>query len=700
TVQLQQIWRDEIGLTDRCTSCHVGMGAATPLDNGGSLYGRHPEVGHNLTQMGCTVCHRGEGRATSRLAAHGGVEHWEEPMLPTQYLQASCGTCHGEAALIPPLAQLERGSYLFEINGCRACHVVDGTGGDIGPDLSGVALKGFDREWQIQHLRAPTSMVEGSKMMSFGHLSDAEIDDIVAYLDTLIGAPKLVRGKAIAVELGCRGCHSIGGLGGDMANLDDLARKPQPDYDFTNVEGPPTLDNWHRQHLRTPQTVAPGSVMPPFELPEEQEEALITYILSLRRPELPLSEIPEATRLARMQQRRDFPHDGPALFRTFCAACHGLDGRGQVMESLGTTVPGVMSRDVHTVLSEDALRYTLEHGRPGRHMPAWNGGDSGLTEEEIDSLVDYLRQAVPEPPTFEAVAAATVDMARGERTYNGDCGICHGRDGAGTDTAPSLTSPEFQFLADDRYLFTTITEGRVGTAMPASPNYDARTVASVTAWIRDLGGANTAPVRARGRAMDAQATEILRTDLASYRASGSAAYGEVIFEAMCVNCHGVAGRGNLGPAIANPSFLRAASDGFLAGSILFGRGQRAMLPFGPHGLVQLEGREVGDVIAYLRQLSVQKPETPGFATAQGTAARGHELYDAFCVGCHGPEGAGETAPALRNPAFLDAVTDGFLQATIIRGRRGTAMRPYARGGQLELRDINDIVAYIRSWQAD
>jgi mono/diheme cytochrome c family protein len=55
---------------------------------------------------------------------------------------------------------------------------------------------------------------------------------------------------------------------------------------------------------------------------------------------------------------------------------------------------------------------------------------------------------------------------------------------------------------------------------------------------------------------------------------------------------------------------------------------------------------------------------------------------------------------LRNPAFLDAVTDGFLQATIIRGRRGTAMRPYARGGQLELRDINDIVAYIRSWQAD
>ena len=54
--------------------------------------------------------------------------------------------------------------------------------------------------------------------------------------------------------------------------------------------------------------------------------------------------------------------------------------------------------------------------------------------------------------------------------------------------------------------------------------------------------------------------------------------------------------------------------------------------------------------------------------------------------------------------FLDAVSDGFIQATLVRGRPGTAMRSWARGGfgfgELSPKDINDIVAYIRSWQDD
>jgi mono/diheme cytochrome c family protein len=87
---------------------------------------------------------------------------------------------------------------------------------------------------------------------------------------------------------------------------------------------------------------------------------------------------------------------------------------------------------------------------------------------------------------------------------------------------------------------------------------------------------------------------------------------------------------------------------------------------------------------------------------QGTPEHGGELFGRYCIGCHGVDGQGLTAPALRNPAFLDAVTDGFLQATIVRGRPGTAMRAWARGRQgfaeLEPQDINDIVAHIRSWR--
>ncbi len=127
-----------------------------------------------------------------------------------------------------------------------------------------------------------------------------------------------------------------------------------------------------------------------------------------------------------------------------------------------------------------------------------------------------------------------------------------------------------------------------------------------------------------------------------------------------------------------------------------------MRPFGSHGFVQLEGREVGDLIVFLRRMASEPLPTPGFRTVQGTVSRGQEFYEQYCIGCHGENGAGRTAPALANAAFLDAVTDGFLQATIVRGRSGTAMRAWARGRygfeELSPREINDIVAYIRNWQ--
>ena len=704
TIGLQQIWRPEINLTDRCTSCHVGMGAAPPLVDGGPLFGKHADVGHDVARMGCTICHLGQGRATTEEAAHGSVRHWDVPMLPREHLQASCGGCHGDAAPIPPLPQVERGAYLFELHGCNACHVVDGHGGTVGPDLSGVALKGFDREWHIRHLREPTSMVENSQMMSFGHLTDDEMDDILTYLDTLIGAPDLIRGKAIAVQLGCRGCHKIGGLGGDVSvDLNEAALKPAVDYDFTHVEGPHTLANWHRQHLREPQRVAPGSTMLPYRLPETQEDALVTYILSMRNPEVGLEELPAATILARLEGKRDFPHDGGALYRVFCSACHGPEGLGQPLESLGTTVPNIRNPKVLTVMSHESLRYTLDHGRPGRFMPAWGKTGAGLSDEELETIISWLKRDLPSPPPLSEVLAAKGSVRLGGGVFLNDCSACHGLDGTGTVIAPGLTNPEFQFVADDAFIYETIARGRPGTAMPAHPHYDARTFKSLIVWIRRQGdGGSTRSVN-YARRMTKQLSETLRVRrLEDYRASGSPAYGEILFESLCVGCHGEKGRGLIGPGIGNPAFLRNASDGFIAGTVLLGRSGRPMKSFGPHGLAKLEGRQVGDLIAYLRSVGAGSTGTPGYRTVQGTIPAGKEHFTNYCAACHGKTGEGLTGPALRNPAFLDAVSDGFLQATIARGRPGTAMRAWARGGygfaELEPEEINDIVAYIRSWQ--
>ncbi len=703
-VRIRQIWRPEVKLTDRCITCHVAMGGDKPLPDGGPLYGAHPDVHHDVATMGCTGCHRGQGRATTKADAHGVVKHWEDPMLPSDLLEASCATCHGPGARVPPLAALEKGEYLFELHGCKSCH----EGGRIGPDLSGVALKGYSRDWQVQHLKDPGGTVKGSKMMRFGHLTDGEVDVLVTYMDALIGAPKLARGKALAMEKGCRGCHQIGGVGGDDGgDLADVGAKSQRALDFAHVDGERTVQNWQRQHLRQPQIVSPGSVMPAFVLSQQDEDALVTFIMSLRKPDVPMEQLPKLTILAQLHERRDYPQTGEAIYSVFCSACHGPAGAGQVMPSLGTTVPAITNPDLLSVMSEGYLRRTLATGRPGRHMPAWGTKDAGLKSAEIDLLVDFILSHRAEPPSLEEVLAAPADVSIGRARYGFDCSGCHGVAGEGTVIAPSLVNPEFLFVADDRFLYETIARGRDDTAMPSHAHYDASTIASVIAWIRSHTPTTSADSTDNEPAVwdAAMRAKVLPrlfvNEVTDYRAGGGVPHGALLFKQTCQGCHGPGGHGGIGPAIGNPGFLKTASDGFIAASILLGRGQRGMRSFDEQGLARMTEREVSDIIAYLRQSASQVAFTRLQTRVHANVKAGEELFGQLCVGCHGQSGVGRTAPALNNQGFLDSVTDGFLQATIARGRRGTAMRAWAIGGfgfaEISPEEINNLVAYIRSW---
>ena len=84
----------------------------------------------------------------------------------------------------------------------------------------------------------------------------------------------------------------------------------------------------------------------------------------------------------------------------------------------------------------------------------------------------------------------------------------------------------------------------------------------------------------------------------------------------------------------------------------------------------------------------------------GDPVNGKRIYQKVCAGCHGAEGEGKEGPALGNAAFLSAANDGFLQATILRGRLGTAMpefnRDQAKYPRLSAGEVDDIVSFIRS----
>ena len=89
-------------------------------------------------------------------------------------------------------ALIERGQQLFASNGCTACHIINGQGGAVGPNLTREGLRHRSDQWQKQHLKGPLSVymdgpTAGAQwpMPSFARLADAELDALVAYLQSL-----------------------------------------------------------------------------------------------------------------------------------------------------------------------------------------------------------------------------------------------------------------------------------------------------------------------------------------------------------------------------------------------------------------------------------------------------------------------------------------------------------------------------------
>jgi len=142
-------------------------------------------------------------------------------------------------ALRPRLPAAERGRRLAERSGCFACHGPEGSRGAANPgrlerrvpDFEGDLMMFVDdpaeiREWIRD---GATAKRAGSRtwrqqrergtlrMPAFGRrLSARQIDDLVAFVEAVSGAPEppdsLARaGLARAQALGCTGCHGPGG---------------------------------------------------------------------------------------------------------------------------------------------------------------------------------------------------------------------------------------------------------------------------------------------------------------------------------------------------------------------------------------------------------------------------------------------------------------------------------------------------------
>lgn len=501
-LQLRQVVNSNLGIADRCVSCHVSMGPGEQSVHGAALLVSHKPVVHDPAEMGCTVCHGGQGQATEKADAHGDVHFWPEPMLDKSMSQAGCGTCHVTLA-VPSEPQLKAAALAFERLDCFSCHRVDGKGGTVrpdgggmeGPDLSRTGVASFDKDWHAKHTVKSEAAKDGPWKTAFRTVSEEDRRLLELYLKMRVAAPQLVAAKSVFHTAGCLGCHKVSGVGGDDGP--DLTRagfKDPGQVSFEHVPGKGNMKNWMAEHFRAPASVVAGSQMPPSPLSEKEIQQLTFYTLSLRRKELPDVYLPKDRIQAVKFGVREFATDGATLYGAFCSGCHGLDGKGRRLPGL-VSFPSITNPDFLAIAPDQLLEHTVQHGRPGRRMPGWQKAD-GLRPVEIKAVVEHVRRLgeVSQEVDPRPARWVSAEAGHGRRVFESVCAGCHGLKGKGGE-GPALNNKVLLEAATDTYLVETISRGRRGTAMaaflepsPVRPALTKADIESVVAYLRSLEG--------------------------------------------------------------------------------------------------------------------------------------------------------------------------------------------------------------------
>ena len=393
-IEIRQIVTPEGDRVDRCTSCHLAVedpsyaGLPQPL----AYHPNHDR--HPFEKFGCTICHQGQGRATTLEAAHGPIEHWDHPMLPLKYIQSACAKCHLPAD-VPEATKLARGHAVFEESGCIGCHKLRGVGGVVGPELDKVGAN-RSPEWLLKHFKNPASVTPGSAMPPI-KASDADLDlltlyvlsftgeDLSAYYVSMKTIPGPAAGKRLFQDKGCLGCHTVGGKGGTVGPpLDTVGKRKDT--------------QWIVAHFKNPPAVSPGTVMPQFNFNDQEIRALTEFLLSLSDTNV-VGFLNVAGAMSPVER-------GRSVYKKFgCAGCHAADGQGGVPNPNSKTAQQVPSlKFVSEGYNKEELRKRILDGQreitpldplkpaPPLYMPPWRGK---ISEGELNDLVEFLLSLMP-----------------------------------------------------------------------------------------------------------------------------------------------------------------------------------------------------------------------------------------------------------------------------------------------------------------
>lgn len=503
---------------DRCTTCHIGSDDPRFKD-APYPYKAHPftaELGdkqgadgkwerrHKFSDIGCTVCHDGQGRGLEEFYAHGEDEFWNEPMSGyvtqenwkykdklkgKEFMESNCAQCHTEKDFkSTPL--VNKGRELFIAKNCYGCHRIEGiSNGTLGPDLSDVGKK-----WKVDYLYEsivdPRANSKTSFMPKF-NLTEEEVKALVIFLKSRRGfnyaettldryratltkgqvappAPTtnsgqpapvstdpIVQGEQLVKSRACVACHKLGDQDGGIA----------PDLTF---EGLIKEEKWVTAHFKDPRALVPDSIMPTFGFSDADYQAMTTYLVN--------------------QKKAPSLNNPQEIYQNLCMRCHGDkgDGHGLIATYLDPYPRDFTNIGFMNSKQEDRFVNSIKKGVEGTSMPAWG---KVLNDEQIKGVLAYINQNFTKEarteikqrdvPETNPVADSTESVSRGETIYLQRCTGCHGRkaDGKGANSLDILPRPRnllnagFINTANDKRLFESILYGVQGTAMPPWIDY-------------------------------------------------------------------------------------------------------------------------------------------------------------------------------------------------------------------------------------
>jgi len=185
-------------------------------------------------------------------------------------------------------ADVVRGKEIWDKSNCMGCHTILGEGAYYAPELTKVVAR-RGKQWIAIFLKDPEAMFPGERKMVNYQFNDAQIADVIAFLDWIGGIdtqgfppkPDLASPAVVVVANAsalsppaifgtvCIACHALGGKGGSVGPaLDGVASRRTPD----------DIDRW----LQDPQAYKPGTAMPNLHLDDSTRAQLVAWLSSLK----------------------------------------------------------------------------------------------------------------------------------------------------------------------------------------------------------------------------------------------------------------------------------------------------------------------------------------------------------------------------------------------------------------------------------